>query len=122
MKYILIVGDGMADRPLPELSGKTPLEYAKTPNMDFLASNGTSGKLRTLREGGASGTDVAHFSIFSYAESEYSGRAPLEAAAMGIALNEKDIAARCNLVTLKNGLMDDYSAGHVSTEEARELI
>ncbi|HIJ60192.1 MAG TPA: cofactor-independent phosphoglycerate mutase [Nitrospirae bacterium] len=129
MKYIVIIGDGMADRPLPQLSGKTPLQVANTPNMDKLASEGIIGFVKTIPDGFPAGSDVANLSLLGYDPSKYySGRAPLEAASMGINLSDNDVAYRCNLVSLsfsgdiKNAIMDDYSAGHISTEEARQLI
>ncbi len=129
MKYIVIVGDGMADRPLRELNGKTPLEVASTPNMDRLASAGLLGKVRTVPEGMHPGSDVANLSILGYDPREYySGRAPLEASSIGVKLSEGDVAFRCNLVTLKfnrdrtRAVMEDYSSGHITTEEARELV
>jgi 2,3-bisphosphoglycerate-independent phosphoglycerate mutase len=129
MKYVVIVPDGMADRPLKELGGKTPLMVAYKPNMDRLASEGIVGVVRTIPEGLYPGSDVANLSILGYDPKRYyTGRAPLEAASMGIKLGEGDVAYRCNLVTLHfnkdrtRAVMDDYSAGHISTEEARELI
>lgn len=129
MKYIVIIGDGMADRPLRELGGKTPLQYASTWNMDRLASEGTLGSAHTIPEGMQPGSDVANLSILGYDPAlYYSGRAPLEAASMGVALREDDLAFRCNLVTLKynqdrtRAIIEDHSSGHISTGEARELI
>ena len=129
MKYAVIIGDGMADRPLGELEGKTPLQASYTPNMDTLAQKGTVGMVRTIPAGMPPGSDIANLSILGYDPFiYYSGRAPLEAASMKIELEDNDIAYRCNLVTLTgtgagvNRVMADYSAGHVSTEEARELI
>lgn len=129
MKYVVIIGDGMADRPLQELGGKTPLEVAFTPNMDKLAREGIVGRVKTIPEGFPPGSDVANLSILGYNPKQYySGRAPLEAASMGVQLAEDDVAFRCNLVTLKynkkhtRALMEDYSAGHISSEEAKELI
>jgi 2,3-bisphosphoglycerate-independent phosphoglycerate mutase len=129
MKYIVIIGDGMADRPLEELSGKTPLQKAFKPNMDRLAREGTIGKIRTVPPGFHPGSDIANLNILGYdPRLFYSGRAPLEAASIGIILKDDDIAYRCNLVTLKYDkdrskvFMEDYSGGHISTEEARELI
>ncbi|NOY65191.1 MAG: cofactor-independent phosphoglycerate mutase [Nitrospirae bacterium] len=129
MKYIILIGDGMADRPLKELDGRTPLQAAFTPNMDRLAKQGILGSVRTIPEGFPPGSDVANLSILGYDPRQfYSGRAPLEAASMGIELEENDVAFRCNLVTLKynktkdRAIMEDYSAGHISTEEARQLI
>jgi 2,3-bisphosphoglycerate-independent phosphoglycerate mutase len=129
MKYIVILGDGMADRPLKELRGKTPLQKAKKPNMDRLANEGIIGMVRTIPEGFHPGSDIANLSILGYNPSEcYSGRAPLEAASMGIKLKKEDIAYRCNLVSLKfkknrmGAVMEDYSSDHITTDEARELI
>ena len=129
MKYIVMIGDGMADRPLEELGGRTPLQTASTPNMDRLVRHGIIGKIRTVPPGYSPGSDVANLNILGYGPREfYSGRAPLEAASIGIALKEDDVAYRCNLVTLKynktktRAVMDDYSSGHITTEEAKELI
>ncbi|MBI5634309.1 MAG: cofactor-independent phosphoglycerate mutase [Nitrospirae bacterium] len=129
MKYIVIVGDGMADRPLQELGGKTPLQKAHTPNMDRLAGTSILGKVRTVPEGMHPGSDVANLSILGYDPAQYySGRAPLEAASIGVELKPNDVAFRCNLVTLKfnrdrtRAVMEDYSSGHISSEEASELI
>jgi 2,3-bisphosphoglycerate-independent phosphoglycerate mutase len=129
MKYIVLIGDGMADRPIKELDGKTPLQKAFTPYMDKLASEGMLGKVRTIPEGFHSGSDVANMSILGYNPIEfYSGRAPLEAASIGVNLKKDDVAYRCNLVTLKYNkdktcaVMEDYCSGHITTEEARVLI
>ncbi len=113
-KYIVLLGDGMADRPLNTLDGMTPLEYARTPNMDDLASRGVTGMVRTVPRGMPPGSDTANLSVFSYdPERYYSGRAPLEALNKGIELAENDAAFRCNLVSLKDGIMEDFTAGHV---------
>jgi 2,3-bisphosphoglycerate-independent phosphoglycerate mutase len=129
MKYVVIIGDGMADRPIKELDGKTPLQYAFIPHMDRLAQGGIIGKVRTVPQGLYPGSDVANLSILGYNPLEfYTGRAPLEAASIGIHLSEDDVPFRCNLVTLKydqyrkKAVMDDYSSGHITTEEAKELI
>jgi len=123
-KYILIVGDGMSDYPLKELNGKTPLQAARKPNMDLLAKKGELLTFKSMEESfEMKGTDVAHLAIFGYdVERQYPGRGAMEAAAMGIKLEEGDIAYRCNLVTVEGSKLVDYSAGHVKTEEARELI
>jgi 2,3-bisphosphoglycerate-independent phosphoglycerate mutase len=127
-KYIILVGDGMGDYPLDELGGKTPLEVARTPNMDRLMLKGRVGMAQTVPEGMEPGSDVANMSLLGYDPSVYhTGRAPLEAASIGIHLAPLDVAFRCNLVTLENdgtGIyrMLDYSAGHITTEEARQLI
>lgn len=129
LKYIVIIGDGMADRPIKELGEKTPLQAAFTPNMDKLAGEGIIGRVRTVPEGLHPGSDVANLSILGYDPLKfYTGRAPLEAASIGIALKDNDVAFRCNLVTLKfnkdktQAVMHDYSGGHISTEEAGLLI
>ncbi len=128
MKYIVIVPDGAADYPLEELGGKTPLQVAKTPHMDFLASHGIVGSVRNIPDGFSPGSDVANLSILGYdPRTYYTGRAPLEAVSMGLSLSKKDVAFRCNLVSLKfldkkRIFMDDYSAGHITTEEAKILI
>ena len=120
MKYIVILGDGMADEPLEQLEGKTPLEYAKTPNMDWMAKNGACGMLRTIPDDFEAGSDIANMSILGYAPQKYyTGRGPLEALSMGIELDADDVAYRCNLVTVQNGIMVDFSAGHISS--TREL-
>jgi 2,3-bisphosphoglycerate-independent phosphoglycerate mutase len=117
----------MADYPLTELKGKTPLQVANTPNLDLLAKKGTLGLVRTVPPGMPPGSDVANLSIFGYDPSLYfTGRAPLEAASMGVKLDPEDVAFRCNLVTLvsRNGResMEDFSAGHISTQEARKIV
>lgn len=127
MKYIVLVGDGMSDYPLEELDGRTPLMVSKTPNMDFLATNGVLGRVQTIPEGFAPGSDVANLSLMGYDPNVYyTGRAPLEAASLRLHLEAEDVAFRCNLVTLgekdREFFMDDFSAGHISTEDARELI
>jgi 2,3-bisphosphoglycerate-independent phosphoglycerate mutase len=123
MKYAILVGDGMADFPLPQLDGRTPLEYARTPNMDEVARTGRIGLVKTIPDGLAPGSDVANMSLMGYDPVRYySGRAPIEAASMGIQLAGSDIAFRCNLVTLKDGAMHDYSAGHIETSDAHGII
>ena len=127
MKYVVLVGDGMADRPAKARGDRTPLVDAKTVHMDWLAQRGLLGSVRTIPLGMHPGSDVANLSILGYDPKRYySGRAPLEAASIGVALGEGDVAYRCNLVTLtaENGqtVMTDYSSGHIATEEARDLI
>ncbi len=128
MKYIVVLGDGMADRPVPELNGKTPLELAKKPNIDSLCKKGLVGMVKTVPEGMKPGSDVANLSVIGYdPKSCYSGRSPLEALSIGVNMNDTDIALRTNLVTLSCGnlneaTMVDYSAGEISTAEAKELI
>jgi 2,3-bisphosphoglycerate-independent phosphoglycerate mutase len=127
VKYIILQGDGMADYPLESLGGKTPLEAAKTPNMDWLAARGVFGIAHVIPEGFPPGSDVGNMSIMGYDPAVYhTGRSPLEAASMGVALGPTDIAFRCNLVTLSGNpddmAMEDFTAGHISTEEAAEII
>lgn len=129
MKFAVILGDGMADWPVEELDGKTPLGAAHHPMMDQLASNGEFGLVKTVPDGMKPGSDTANLSVFGYDPKRYySGRSPLEAASLGIPLVESDVTYRCNLVTLSDAadiadtLMLDYSAGEISTEEARELV
>ncbi|MBF0521738.1 MAG: cofactor-independent phosphoglycerate mutase [Candidatus Omnitrophica bacterium] len=123
MKYILIVPDGMADLPLELLAEKTPLEVAKTPNMDYLAQHGRVGRVRTIPKGMSAGSDVANMSLLGYDPKKYLyGRAPLEAANLNIHLHEDEVAFRCNLVTVEDEKMADYSAGHIRNEEAKVLI
>jgi 2,3-bisphosphoglycerate-independent phosphoglycerate mutase len=123
MKYIVILGDGMADEPLVELGGKTPLEYARTPHMDRIAREGMMGMIRTIPEGCEAGSDIANLGILGYnPRSCYTGRGPLEAASMGIDLAPHDIAYRCNLVTIRDGVMADFSAGHISSGEGKALF
>lgn len=127
MKYTILIGDGMADYPIDELGGKTPLQAAKTPNMDSLARKGTIGLVKTIPDGFPPGSDIANLSILGYDPSKYyTGRSSLEAVSIGVELVSEDLAFRCNLVTLiqHDGkvFMGDYSAGHISTEEAKRLI
>ncbi len=127
-RFILLVGDGMGDYPLAELGGRTPLEAASTPHMDRLALYGEMGTVSTIPPGMEPGSDVANMSLLGYDPGKYhTGRAPLEAASMGIRLERTDVAFRCNLVTIEEGdggvrRMVDYSAGHISTPEAHELV
>lgn len=123
MKYLLVVGDGMADYPIDALNGKTPLQAANKPNIDEIASKGRSGILRTIPEGMPPGSSVANLSILGYDPKKwYTGRGPLEAASRGVSLAENDIAFRCNLITEENGILVDYSAGHITNDEAKELM
>jgi len=127
MKLIVLLGDGMSDRPLERLGGKTPLQAAQTPHMDFMARRGKLGTVRTVPDGLPPGSDVANLSVFGYdPRTCYTGRSPLEAASMGVSLGPDDVAYRINLVTLspQGGrlIMQDYSAGHIETDDARELI
>lgn len=123
MKYVLIIGDGMADYRIPKLGNLTPLQVANKPNMDKIATLGKSGLLKTIPEGLKPGSAVAILSVLGYDPKKvFTGRGPFEAAAKGIKLKENDVAFRCNLITEKNGKISDYSAGHISTKEASELI
>ncbi len=116
-KYVILVGDGMADLPLESLGGKTPLEYARTPRMDALAREGILGLARTVPGGMPPGSDIANLSLMGYdPRVAFSGRAPLEALNMGIDLGPKDLAIRCNMVEIRDGVMHDFSAGHISSE------
>ena len=129
MKYALILGDGMADYPVPALGGRTPLEVADTPAMDLLAKTGKVGLVKTVPDGYKPGSDVANLGALGYdAKVCYTGRSPLEALSMGIDMKEDDVALRTNLVTLseeenfEDKTMKDYSAGEITTAEARELV
>ncbi len=127
MKYVIIVGDGMADYPVESLGGKTPLMVARTPHMDWMANQGEIGVVRTVPDGFNPGSEIANLSIFGYDPVRYyTGRGPLEAASLHVNLAASDIAFRCNLVTLKlranQTVMEDFSAGHITNEEAREVI
>jgi len=127
MKYLVIVGDGMADYPVEILGGKTPLMLAKTPHMDWMAKHGEVGLVRTIPDGFNPGSEIANLSIFGYDPFRYyTGRGPLEAASLGVKLQPDDIAFRCNLVTLQfdgtKTFMEDFAAGHVTNAEAKEII
>ena len=128
MKYVVLLGDGMADYPTKMLGGKTPLQCAFTPYMDQIAAEGTLGLVDTIPAGFTPGSDVATLSVLGYDPREtYTGRGPLEAASMGISLGQNDMAYRLNLVTIgekdsPDAFMDDFTAGHISTEESREII
>ncbi len=127
MKYVIIQGDGMGDVPVPELGGRTPLEAAHTPHMDRIAARGRLGLIHTIPEGLPPGSDVGNLSLFGYDPRQYyTGRAPLEAAAMGVDLGQDDVAFRLNLVTLSgegaDEVMDDYAGGHIESAPAAELV
>ena len=123
MKVLVVLGDGMADEPLAELGGKTPLEYALTPNFDRIAREGACGMVRTIPPGCEAGSDIANLSLLGYDPKKYyTGRGPLEAASMGVPLGERDIAYRCNLVTVTDGVMEDFSAGHIPSSDGGPLI
>ncbi len=128
MKYVILQGDGMPDHLLPELGGKTPLEVANTPNLDKIAKCAMKfGMVKTIPDPLPPGSDVGNLTVLGYDPMVYyTGRSPLEAASMGVQLGPTDVTLRCNLVTLadENGItvMEDYSSGHITTEEATELI
>ncbi|MDT8420558.1 MAG: cofactor-independent phosphoglycerate mutase [Desulfuromonadales bacterium] len=127
MKYLVLLGDGMADEPLEQLGGKTPLEQAQTPYMDRLARTGKIGLAATVPGGFHPGSDVANLSVFGYDPQHcYSGRSPLEAASMGVELGPDDVAFRLNLVWLEAHYgklyMGDFSAGHISSEDSAKLV
>jgi 2,3-bisphosphoglycerate-independent phosphoglycerate mutase len=123
MKYIVLVADGMADYPIAELGERTPLEAARTPNMDFVAQNGTLGRIKTIPANMSPASDVANISIMGYNPQEfYTGRGPLEAANLGVELEDGDVAFRCNLITAVGDELMDYSAGHISSKEAAQVI
>jgi 2,3-bisphosphoglycerate-independent phosphoglycerate mutase len=123
MKYVVVLPDGVADVPIKELGNKTPLEVAKHPNMDWIASEGLTGWAHTIPRGFNPGSDVGCMSVFGYdPRTYYTGRAPLEAAAQGIQLKDGEVAFRCNTVTVENGVMADYSAGHILSADSGGLI
>src|SRR6266478_8926674 len=123
MKYAIVIPDGCADEPQPVLGNRTPLQAAHKPNMDRIARIGVVGRSNNVPASLTPASDVATLSLFGYDPLQvYTGRAPLEAAAMGIALGPNDWAIRCNLVTVENEEMRDFTAGHINSEEGRELI
>lgn len=123
MKTLIILGDGMADEPIDELGGKTPLQYADTPFMDALARLGTTGRLKTVADGFHPGSEVANMAVLGYdLPTVYEGRGVLEAASMGVDLKPDELAMRCNLVCIEGDLLKNHSAGHIRTEEADLLI
>ena len=123
MKHIIILGDGMADTPIGELGGKTPLEYARTPYMDLMARNGRTGMLTTIPDGFQPGSEVANTSILGYDLGKvYEGRGPLEAASIGYEMNPGDLAMRCNIVCLENGRIKNHHGGHLETADGAELV
>ncbi len=130
MKYVVVLGDGMADRPLEELDNKTPLDFAHTPTMDRLAQKSEIGMVQTVPEGMSPGSDTANLSALGYDPRKYySGRSPLEALSIGVDMKDTDVALRCNLVTLseedcayEDRRILDHSSGEITTEEAAELL
>lgn len=123
MKHIIVLGDGMADEPIEELGGRTPLQAADTPAMDWLAAHGRCGVLKTVPEGYHPGSEIANLSVLGYdLDRVFEGRGSLEAASMGVDIEPGEMAMRCNLVCIENGLIKNHSAGHITTAEAGELI
>ena len=123
MKHIIILGDGMADEPIASLGGLTPLQYAKTPYMDELARQGVTGRMKTVADGFHPGSEVANMAVLGYdLPTVYEGRGVLEAASIGVELQPGDMAMRCNLICVEEEILKNHSAGHITTEEADELI
>ena len=123
MKHLIILGDGMADWTVPELGNKTLLQYAETPNMDRLARMGRTGILKTVADGFHPGSEVANMSVMGYdLPKVYEGRGVLEAASIGVELKPGDMAMRCNIVCVEGEMLKNHSAGHITTEEADQLI
>lgn len=122
MKYVIVIADGMADEPLEQLNGKTPVVEANTPNMDFIAKNGYTGLAKNVPDGMTPGSDVANTSIMGFDPSMLKGRGPLEAPSVGVSLGDNDVAFRLNFINVKDGKINDFTADHISSEEAAELI
>lgn len=123
MKYIIVLGDGMADEPILELGNRTPLQVANTPAMDYLAKHGKVGMLHTVPTGFHPGSEIANLSVLGYDVAEvFEGRGSLEAASMGISIAPDEMAMRCNLICVEDEKIKNHSAGHISTEESIELI
>ena len=123
MKYVIILGDGMADEPIPSLNGKTPLQAADTPTFDYMAPRSRMGMLKTVPEGFHPGSEVANMSVLGYdLPTTFEGRGSLEAASIGVDIERGEMAMRCNLICVENGKIKNHSAGHISDEEAAELI
>ena len=123
MKHIIILGDGMADEPIGSLGGLTPLQYAKTPYMDELARQGVTGRMKTVADGFHPGSEVANMAVLGYdLPTVYEGRGVLEAASIGVELQPGDMAMRCHLICVEEEISKNHSAGHITTEEADELI
>ncbi len=122
-KFAIVIPDGAADEPLAALGGQTPLQAARTPEMDAIAREGVLGRSRNVPDRFLPGSDVATLSLFGYDPEEvFTGRAPLEAAAAGVVLGPDDWAVRCNLMTIRDGRLSDFTAGHITSDEARALI
>ena len=130
MKYVVVLGDGMADQPIAELGNKTPLAYADTPMMDELAGISEIGMAKTIPEGMKPGSDTANLAVMGYDPKQYyTGRSPLEALSIGVDMKDTDVAIRCNIVTLsedeekyEDRTMIDHSSDEISTEDAAVLL
>ncbi|MDR2839997.1 MAG: cofactor-independent phosphoglycerate mutase [Paludibacter sp.] len=123
MKYLIILGDGMADEPLQSLGGKTCLQAANKPFIDKITTLGRSGMLQTVPAGFTPGSEIANLSVLGYNVADvFEGRGSLEAASMGVEIEENEMAMRCNLICIENGKIKNHSAGHISNDEANELI
>lgn len=123
MKYIIILGDGMADEPIAKLGNKTPLQFANTPYIDKVAELGCSGMLHTIPDGFHPGSEIANLSVLGYKVADvFEGRGSLEAASMGVDIENNEMAMRCNLICIENGIIKNHSAGHISNEKAAILI
>jgi len=123
MKYIIVLGDGMADEPLDKYGGKTPLQMAEKPAIDWLAKEGRTGRLITVPEDLHPGSEIANLSVMGYdVHTVFEGRGVLEAASIGVSLEENDLALRCNLICIEAENIKNHSAGHISNPEAYELI
>ena len=123
MKHIIILGDGMADWPIDAFGGRTPLQAAHKPNIDRIAAMGRSGMLASIPEGFQPGSEIANLSVLGYDVAKvFEGRGALEAASMGVNIQKGEMAMRCNLICIRDGKIKNHSAGHISNEEAHELI
>lgn len=123
MKTLIILGDGMADEPIPALGYRTPIQAASTPHIDALARLGRSGMLGTVPEGFAPGSEIANLAVLGYDLNEvFEGRGSLEAASMGVEVGSGEMVMRCNLISIERGRIKNHSAGHISTDEGRELM
>src|SRR6059058_3610154 len=123
MKYAIVIPDGAADEPQPSLGGKTPLQAARLPNMDRAVALGVTGLMNNVPKPLTPASDVATLSLFGYDPLQvYTGRAPLEAAALGVTLGPGDWAIRCNLVHIADGRMRDFTAGHIPSADGRPLV
>ncbi|RAP27155.1 cofactor-independent phosphoglycerate mutase [Candidatus Marinamargulisbacteria bacterium SCGC AG-333-B06] len=122
-KHIICLGDGMADHPIAKLGNQTPLEFAKTPHIDFISHHGCLGLVDTVPKGFNPGSDVANMGILGFNPAQYyTGRGPIEAASLKVTCNDDDLIFRCNLVTLENNVMTDFTAGHITSDESKVLI